>query len=677
MAWNDNLIPGSRTYEIAASAHPRVRVLAGPGTDKSFAMKRRVARILEVEQVLPQAILAVTFTRVAAEDLHRELVSLGVPGAEHLGGRTLHGLAMTILMRNHVLQTLGRRPRPLNNFELEPLLSDLSKAHGKKSVRKKLIKAYGAAWARLQTQEPGFTREPAEQAFVDELVGWLTIHEAMLLDEIVPHLYQYLISNPGAQEHFEFSHVLIDEYQDLNRAEQVVLQLLGTQGAICVIGDDDQSIYSFKHAHPDGIRQWHTLQATDVHSIDECRRCPTTVVKMANALIARNADRVGGRQLSERAENGAGSVAIHQFSTAEQEADARLGGDEFAVLLPMLIEPEDAHAAAIELVNAFNNPLKVSDYEILVRVSAGVSFGVDDSVDASALLMNADLALYKAKSDGRGICRVYEPQMSLQMIVRREVEQDLRQALNKNQFVIHYQPLLDLDRGIEIGFEALLRWNHPEKGMIAPSAFIPVAEASGMIVPIGTWVLEQSCLLATTWQENISIAVNVSPVQFKSGKLVDTVAGALAKSGLAANRLELEITESSLLEKSSETLDILESLKSLGVSISLDDFGTGYSGLGYLNIYPIDKIKIDRSFVRDIETNRKSEELVRAAVNIGHSLGLRTLAEGIETKEQLNILRALGCQQGQGFLFGRAIPAGEIADGLKLKGNLHSKRLTA
>ena len=267
--------------------------------------------------------------------------------------------------------------------------------------------------------------------------------------------------------------------------------------------------------------------------------------------------------------------------------------------------------------------------------------------------------------------------MSLQMIVRREMERNLRQALAEDQFEVHYQPLVDLAAGKEIGFEALLRWNHPNEGMIPPSAFIPVAESSGLIVPIGAWVLEQSCKLATLLQENLTIAVNISPAQFKSGKLVEVVSGALEKSGLAADRLELEITESCLLEKTSETLQILKDLKELGVSIALDDFGTGYCGLGYLSSFPFDKIKIDQSFVKDVETTRKSAEIFRAVINIGHSLGLVTLAEGIETKEQLEFLRALGCQQGQGFLFSPAIPASEIPAALKLKGNSHSIRSVA
>lgn len=346
---------------------------------------------------------------------------------------------------------------------------------------------------------------------------------------------------------------------------------------------------------------------------------------------------------------------------------ARLGGDEFAVFLPTLTEPELAHKIGQELANAFTLPLQVREHEILVGISVGVSVGTVESSDPSALLKNADLALYRAKSDGRGICRIYEPQMSLQMILRREVEHDLRLALANNQFEVHYQPLTELAGGKVVGFEALLRWNHPSKGMISPSTFIPIAESSGMIIQIGTWVLEQSCIMATSLRPDLSIAVNVSAAQFKSGTLVATVADALRKSGLAAKRLELEITESSLLENSFETTQILGGLKELGVSIALDDFGTGYSGLGYLNSFPFDKIKIDRSFIMDIGVRKKSEELVRAAVNIGHSLQMRTLAEGIETKEQLDFLRALGCEEGQGYLFSQAIPVHQISDDLKLR----------
>ena len=223
---------------------------------------------------------------------------------------------------------------------------------------------------------------------------------------------------------------------------------------------------------------------------------------------------------------------------------------------------------------------------------------------------------------------------------------------------------MELASGLKVGFEALLRWNHPEKGMISPAAFIPIAESSGMIVPIGNWVLEESCRLAATLQNKLSVAVNISPAQFKSGKLVDVVSAALKKHSLPPHRLELEITESLLLEKSSETLDALKSLKDLGVVIALDDFGTGYSGLGYLNSFPIDKIKIDRSFIKNLGTEQRSQELVRAAVNMGHSLGLMTLAEASRHRNNLASC-APGMPAGQGFLFSPAIPASQISISLK------------
>lgn len=352
MAWDDNLPQNTRAYQIAASNHSRIRVLAGPGTGKSFAMKRRVARLLEVEQIQPQQLLPVTFTRVAAEDLHRELVSLHVPGAGALKGRTLHSLAMTILMRNHVIPTLGRHPRPLNDYELEPLLADLSSQHGDKHQRRRLIRAYGAAWARLQTEEPGFARSPADQAFADDLIDWLRLHEAMLMDEIVPYLFRYLRDNPGAPERTEYAHILVDEYQDLNRAEQDSLQLLADQGAICIVGDDDQSIYKFRHAHPDGVRQWAHANAADEHSIDECRRCPTTVVRMANTLIAKNPGRLGGAMV-ERQANGQGEVVVRQYSTSVAEAAAV--ATKIAALIQAGVHPREIIVLAQR--RTFANPI--------------------------------------------------------------------------------------------------------------------------------------------------------------------------------------------------------------------------------------------------------------------------------------------------------------------------------
>lgn len=321
MAWYDGLDIDSAAFEIAQSAQTRIRVLAGPGAGKSFAMKRRVARLLEDAGVLPQQLLPVTFTRVAAEDLHRELVSLHVEGANNLEGRTLHSLAMTILMRQHVLDVLARTPRTLNQFEVDPLLEDLDAHFGNKRARKRRLEAYLAAWARLQQDQPGFAVDPLDAQFAHDLLRWLRDHGAMLIGEVIPLLHNYLILHPLAQERSEFTHILVDEYQDLNRAEQQVIELLGANGEICVIGDEDQSVYSFKFAHPAGIRDWGPACDAEDHEIAECRRCPTRIVAMANSLIANNVDREP-RVLAPMAANGQGEVGIKHYQTVQAEAQA-------------------------------------------------------------------------------------------------------------------------------------------------------------------------------------------------------------------------------------------------------------------------------------------------------------------------------------------------------------------
>jgi superfamily I DNA/RNA helicase len=300
-------------------------VVAGPGTGKSFAMKRRVARLLE-SGIEASSILPVTFTRVAAEDLHRELVGMYVHGCHELEGRTLHSLAFKVLMSAHALAATGRTARPLNEFEIEPLLADLSRAHGGKRKVKKRIKAFEAAWARLQSDEPGYVQSPEDAALQADLIAWLTFHRSMLIGEAIPLVYQYLRNNPAAPICGEFSHILVDEYQDLNKAEQGVLRLLAANAEVCIVGDDDQSIYSFKHAHPDGIRQWLTInaQAADLE-LAECRRCPTRIVAMANALIAHNQDRPVPRALNPRPQNGPGEVDIVQYDTLDDEVAGVVG----------------------------------------------------------------------------------------------------------------------------------------------------------------------------------------------------------------------------------------------------------------------------------------------------------------------------------------------------------------
>lgn len=319
MAWDDGLDKNSVVYAIAAAPDPRVRVIAGPGTGKSFATKRRVAKLLE-SGIKPSKILAVTFTRVAAEDLHRELQKLKTPGSDQLEGQTLHSLAMRILRRKHVLEALGRSPRPLNRFEIKAMLCDLCGDNGGKRQCAKFIKAYEAAWARSQGDEPGFAKTAEEKNFQADLLDWLNFHEAMLIGELIPYLVKFLKDNPGAPEHAEFSHLLIDEYQDLNKAEQTALAYLGQGAEVCIVGDDDQSIYSFKCAHPDGIREWKKENGGCAdHEMAECRRCPTRVVEMANALISHNKNREP-RALKPINENGAGDVAIVQLADLDAEA---------------------------------------------------------------------------------------------------------------------------------------------------------------------------------------------------------------------------------------------------------------------------------------------------------------------------------------------------------------------
>jgi ATP-dependent DNA helicase UvrD/PcrA len=294
-------------------------VLAGPGTGKSFALKRRVARLLE-GGTAPSRILPVTFTKVAAEDLHRELVGMGVQGCDQIQGLTLHSLGMRILSRQNVLASTGRIARPLNRFEMEPLLYDLSGQFGGKRAKEKRIRAYEAAWARLQNETPGFAQGAEDQAFERALIDWLRFHAGMLIGEIIPQVYRYLRNNPAAPERNLYDYLLVDEYQDLNKAEQAVIDLLTGAGSLCVVGDDDQSLYSFKHAHPEGIRTFHATHAgsTD-HELDECHRCPTGVVAIANSLIAHNQDREP-RELVPLPAKGAGEIRIVQYQNVAAEA---------------------------------------------------------------------------------------------------------------------------------------------------------------------------------------------------------------------------------------------------------------------------------------------------------------------------------------------------------------------
>ena len=344
----------------------------------------------------------------------------------------------------------------------------------------------------------------------------------------------------------------------------------------------------------------------------------------------------------------------------EGETVARMGGDEFAIVQVQVAQPSDATALAQRVIDGLSEPYEIDGHQVVVGASVGISVSVTDGPSPDLLLRNADLALYRAKSGGRGTLRFFEPEMDAQMQARRLMESDLRRALVGHEFEVHYQPIVNLQSNEISAFEALIRWQHSERGMVSPAAFIPLAEEIGLIVPLGEWVLRTACSAAARWPDHTKICVNLSPVQFRSRGLVEVVIGALATSGLRPGRLELEITETVLLADTEATLAVLHQLRGLGVRIAMDDFGTGYSSLSYLQTFPFDRIKIDRSFVKGVAEDIGSLNIVRAVAALAKGIGMATTAEGVETQEQLDAVKAEGCTEMQGFLFSRALPSRDI-----------------
>jgi diguanylate cyclase (GGDEF)-like protein len=345
---------------------------------------------------------------------------------------------------------------------------------------------------------------------------------------------------------------------------------------------------------------------------------------------------------------------------------ARVGGDEFAVLQA---EEGDARENAVVLAkrlqSALGAPYRIEGHEIVIGISIGIALAPEHGTSQDELLKNADIALYRAKSGRLGF-QLYEPVMDAEARLRRELEGDLRDALAQQQFVLNYQTIIDVPTRRICGAEALIRWNHPRRGLLGPDKFIPIAEELGLIIPIGEWVLRQACRDAAAWPEHVKIAVNLSPVQFRGGNLLGGVTDALVDSGLSPRRLELEITESVLLAATAESLAVLHQLKATGVAIVLDDFGTGYSSLSYLRMFPFDKIKIDKSFVAEFSSRADCAAIVCAVTGLGRSLQLETTGEGVETAEQFELLRAAGCTQVQGFLFDRPVPASALDFGVSV-----------
>jgi diguanylate cyclase (GGDEF)-like protein len=346
--------------------------------------------------------------------------------------------------------------------------------------------------------------------------------------------------------------------------------------------------------------------------------------------------------------------------TRELDIVARMGGDEFAIIMTQMEQAADAATLSKRIRDSVIKPYQIEGHQIVTDISIGISVAPMDAVESNELLRNADMALYDAKGDGRGTFRFFEPEMNTRMKARRELEMDLRKALASEQFELHYQPLVVLETNEVNGFEALLRWNHPTRGLISPADFIPIAEETGLIVPLGEWVLKAACTEAVEWPDHIKVAVNLSPAQLNCRNLVSMVTAALNDTGMPAHKLQLEITETVLLQNTFTTLATLHELRKMGVQIALDDFGTGYSSLSYLRSFPFDKIKIDRSFIQDLSNGAEPLAIVNAVAGLAKCLNMTSTAEGVETQQQMDVLQSIGCTEMQGYLFSHARPAHEI-----------------
>ncbi len=352
-------------------------------------------------------------------------------------------------------------------------------------------------------------------------------------------------------------------------------------------------------------------------------------------------------------------------SLREEDTLARLNSDEFAIIQTGMTRPEDAALLARRLLDAICDPYLLDGHSVVIGATVGIAMAPGDGEDSEKVLKNADMALSRAKTESRGTFAFFEADMDARAQKRRKIELELRDAIQNEVLRPYYQPLIDLSTGRITGFEALVRWPHPERGMVSPGDFIPVAEETGLVNGVGGLMLRRACMDAALWPDDVRVAVNLSPVQFRVGNLMAVVMDALKQSGLPPERLEVEITETVLLEKSDTVLATLHALRSLGLRISMDDFGTGFSSLSYLRSFPFDKIKIDQIFVRDLAANRDAQAIIRSIVSLGQGLGVTITAEGVETEAELSCLRAEGCHEAQGFLFSKARPHDEIVALLK------------
>jgi len=360
------------------------------------------------------------------------------------------------------------------------------------------------------------------------------------------------------------------------------------------------------------------------------------------------------------------SVA-HRLRACVRASDtvSRQGGDEFVVLLTEVAHAQDAAVTAEKILLALHAPHRIDEHDLHITVSIGIVTYPGDGIDVEVLMKNADFAMYHAKDSGRDNYQFFKPAMNVRAVERQSLENGLRHALERQEFVLRYQPKMNLETGAIVAVEALIRWRHPQRGLVPPAQFIPVADECGLIVPIGRWVLREACRQARAWQDAglppLRVAINISAVELRARDFVTGVRAILAETGLEPNYLELELTETFLMQDSKSTARVLRALKDLGVNLALDDFGTGYSSLSYLKRFPIDTLKIDRSFVHDVTSDADDASIVSAVINMGKSLRMRVVAEGVETSEQLAFLQEQSCPEGQGYYFSHPVPPGEFA----------------
>ena len=344
---------------------------------------------------------------------------------------------------------------------------------------------------------------------------------------------------------------------------------------------------------------------------------------------------------------------------------SRQGGDEFVVLLSEVEHPEDVALTARRMLKAVAEPQSIELHDLHITTSIGLSVYPDDGLDAETLIKNADTAMYQAKENGRQSYQFFKPAMNARAVERQSIEENLRRALERKEFALHYQPKVNLKTGQIVGAEALIRWTHPTRGAISPAQFIPVAEDCGLILPISQWVFREACKQTRAWADAnlppITMAVNISAMEFRQDSFLEDILGLLAETGLDPRFLELELTEGILMKRAESAVSVLESLRSHGVEIAVDDFGTGYSSLSYLRKFPIDAIKIDQSFVRQITMTPDDTTIVSAIISMGRSMKLRVIAEGVETEKELAFLKAHHCDEAQGYYFSRPVPAQQFA----------------